>query len=342
MVSASGRSTSHGPQRRMGGGIHLPRIRGARRRRARHMPRDARQSCREPGRAGKKTAAAGRLEPEVGIARVKRMHSTDYQPFPPTHWSLVRRAGAPLRSANGPEKPLDSAAGAEGESEKDLDAARREALAVLLARYQPALRSYLRVVRRFSAHETDDLLQGFITDQVLAHELLRRADETRGRFRSLLLTCLNNFVASRFRAKYRRSEEPLDHDAAVSTGVDGASPAAVVEAAWARALVNEVLKAMRDECTQTRRQDVWAVFEGRVLAEVFEQREPVSYEALRRSLNLKSPMQAANLLVTAKRMYARLLRSAVAEYERNAHDIDAEIASLRHILSQSGTLRPVE
>ena len=271
------------------------------------------------------------------------MQSSHYQPFPQTHWSLVRRAGGPLRAGNGSATSPGGEGGADGgATDQELNDARREALAILLERYQPALRSYLRVVRRFSSHEADDLLQGFIADQLLAHELLRRADEKRGRFRSLLLTCLNNFISSRFRAQRRRAEEPLDDNAALSAGEDGASPSAVVEAAWARALVNEVLKAMRAECTQTGREDVWTVFEGRVLAEVFDQRPPVSYETLRESLHLESPMQAANLLVTGKRMYARLLRSAVAEYERDAQDVDAEIAGLRRILSQPGSFRPAE
>jgi tetratricopeptide (TPR) repeat protein len=234
----------------------------------------------------------------------------DYQPFPNTHWSLVQRAGKP-----------DAAA-------------RRAALAVLLGRYQPALRSYLRVVKRLPADEADELLQAFIADQLLEHELIRRADQARGRFRTLLLTSLNNFAVSRGRAARRRAAEPLDAAGeGLAADAGGLSPDLVVEAAWARSLVHDVLQAMHQECTRTSRPDVWAVFEGRILAEVFGTGRVVPYEDLAAALQLESPSQAANLLVTAKRMYARLLRLAVGEYESDLGAIDAEIADLRRILA---------
>ena len=236
----------------------------------------------------------------------------DYQPFPNTHWSLVQRAGKP-----------DAAA-------------RREALAALLVRYQPALRSYLRVVKKLPPDPADELLQAFIADQLLEHELIRRADQSRGRFRTLLLTSLNNFAISRGRAARRRAAEPLDASGeGLAAEAGGLSPDLVVEAAWARTLVHDVIEAMRQECERTNRPDVWAVFEGRILAEVFGTGRVVPYEELAAGLQLESPSQAANLLVTAKRMYARLLRLAVAEYESDPGAIDAEIADLRHILSNN-------
>jgi hypothetical protein len=234
----------------------------------------------------------------------------DYQPFPNTHWSLVQRAG-----------------------ETDA-AARREALAALLGRYQPALRSYLRFVKRLSPEDADELLQAFIADRLLEHELIRRADQTRGRFRTLLLTSLNNFAISRGRAARVRAAEAFDADGeGIGAGAGGVSPDMVVEAAWARALVHDVIEAMRQECARSQRADVWAVFEGRILAEVFGKGRVVPYEELAAGLKLESPSQAANLLVTAKRMYARLLRLAVGEYETDPDAIDAEIADLRRILA---------
>jgi hypothetical protein len=124
------------------------------------------------------------------------------------------------------------------------------------------------------------------------------------------------------------------------------SPASAVETAWAKALVHDVLVAMRQECLRTERMDVWTVFEGRVLAEIFGGTlnaasaitNVVSYETLAQQLNLESPTQAANLLITAKRTYARLLRAAVAEYEFDPESIDAEITELREILARSGSL----
>jgi len=266
------------------------------------------------------------LAPRPHSARLWRMDSMAYQPFPNTHWSLVRRAGrgrgaTPNGEAAASPDPADAAA-------------QRDALAILLSRYQPALRSYLRVIRRLPADDADDLLQAFITDQLLAYHLLARADQSRGRFRTLLLTSLNNFAISRARAAGTRAVTPLDAQPRIDPRTP--EPTHAVECAWARALIHQVIDAMRTECHRTHRPDIWAVFEGRILAEVFGNAADgstlTSYETLARTLKLDSPAQAANLLVTAKRMYARLLRAAVAQYERHPEDIDAEITDLRRLL----------
>jgi hypothetical protein len=82
------------------------------------------------------------------------------------------------------------------------------------------------------------------------------------------------------------------------------------------------------------------VFEGRLLAAVFNDRPPLAYEDVAARYGLSSPAQAANLLVTAKRMYARLLRAAVGEYERDPAAVDDEIADLRRLLARGGTGPP--
>ena len=63
--------------------------------------------------------------------------------------------------------------------------------------------------------------------------------------------------------------------------------------------------------------------------------EPVSYEELAAKLHLNSPTQAANLLITGKRMYVRLLRQAVGEYEPAETGISEEIVALQKILNNA-------
>jgi hypothetical protein len=48
-----------------------------------------------------------------------------------------------------------------------------------------------------------------------------------------------------------------------------------------------------------------------------------------------SPEQASNVLITAKRMFARALRSVVAKYA-DAGDVETEIRDLKSILARSG------
>ncbi len=46
-------------------------------------------------------------------------------------------------------------------------------------------------------------------------------------------------------------------------------------------------------------------------------------------------INVSNLLITAKRMFARLLREAVNETVGTGRDVDAEIRDLKRILSKS-------
>ena len=51
---------------------------------------------------------------------------------------------------------------------------------------------------------------------------------------------------------------------------------------------------------------------------------------------VQAPVQAFNLLTTAKRKFARILRSVASEYAGDEKMIDAEINDLKSILSKAG------
>ena len=55
--------------------------------------------------------------------------------------------------------------------------------------------------------------------------------------------------------------------------------------------------------------DIWGVFEARVLGPLFQNAEPVPYEQIVARFGFKSPAQASNVLVSARRMFERVLRS---------------------------------
>lgn len=240
------------------------------------------------------------------------MDTSSQHGMPSTHWSLVRRTGL-----------------------GDLEA-RREALGELLTRYLPALRSYLLAGMRIPEDRVEDLIQGFVGEKVLAQELLAHADQRRGRFRSFLVASLHRYVVSEDRRERARKRGggllmPLGQAAGATDPAPG--PTDAFDAAWARALLGDVLVAMR-RATDSR-PDVWGVFEARVLPEMRGE-APLSYEELASRFALKSPDHACNLLITAKRMYVRLLRQHIGAYEQEEGAIDEEIRSLRAALATGG------
>ena len=94
--------------------------------------------------------------------------------FPSTNWSLVRHAG------------------------DRLDVQQSDALQTLLTRYWPALKKHLVRRKHLQESDADDLVQGFIERKVLERNLMATAEPSRGRFRSLLVRSLDNYVANQF------------------------------------------------------------------------------------------------------------------------------------------------
>lgn len=238
-----------------------------------------------------------------------------WQPFPETSWTEVERAGA--EGADGP----------------------RDALGGLLRRYMPALRARLVIEKGIQPDTAGDLLNGFLADKVLERDLVARADRSRGRFRTFLLTALDRYVVDHRRAAAAEKRNPGE-GAIVSLDAlteqhhprAAANPSAASEVAWAREVLAEAIRRMEAECTAQNRADLWAVFRCRVLDPALRGADPLPYEQFVSTFGLRTPAQAANALVTAKRMFARVLKSVVAEYADGAA-ADQEIAELRAILA---------
>jgi RNA polymerase sigma-70 factor (ECF subfamily) len=247
------------------------------------------------------------------MSRPSRGPDPHVAPFPTTHWSIVGRAGMG-------------------------DSARRRALAGLLKQYLPALRLYLLARHRVPADRADDLLQGFLADKVVAQDLVRRADRERGRFRSFLIAALDRFVIDQVRRDKAAKRSPgavasLEQSPILEPPAPDAPD--VFDRAWARQVLELAITRTQRECGAAGRDDVWAVFDARILGPTLHQRPPVPLEELVALFGF-TPEQASNLLVTGKRMFARNLRGVVGEYADEA-EVEEEVGLLRRVMAGQGS-----
>src|SRR5258706_2233852 len=142
--------------------------------------------------------------------------------FPTTDWSEINRAG-------------------------DVDpAVRQEALRLLLLRYLWPMQVHLRLRQRLDADAAEELVQEFLVSKVVGRDLLARADRGKGHFRTFLLTALDRFASNaarnhrvRQRASLEEIAEPVDRALSADHEFD---------AAWARQVLAEALRRMRDHC----------------------------------------------------------------------------------------------
>ena len=226
--------------------------------------------------------------------------------FPSTHWSLI------------------------GEG--------RSGLSMLFKRYRPAMVAYLARAYQFDSHRAEDMVQEFAASHLVEKDLMAKADRNRGRFRALLVTAMDHFVLNELRDERRVKRmpngglKPLDQLELRESKDDG--PVRAYEREWARQVVAQAVLRTQQECLAAGRGDLWGVFEQRFLNPLLEGGDVPDYEHLILPLGIATPSQASNLLITGKRMFARLLREVIAEYSANREEVEAEIVDLMEILSR--------
>ncbi len=236
--------------------------------------------------------------------------------FPTTRWTLVARAS-------------------------DIDISiKRQALEELLSLYLPAIRTHLVVRKGIRPDDVDDLIQGFIASQVIERDLIARVNQEKGKFRSYLLTALRNYIINHalYKCAKSRTGGPMtDLDKVPEHASDDPTVDSLFDVEWARGVLSQALQQMRKQCMALGRQEMWQLFEYRLLRPILDGQPSPSYAMLVKRFNLKCSSQAANLLVTSKRMFARVLRSVVAQYTPDTDEIEHEIDDLMQALSQGGS-----
>jgi RNA polymerase sigma-70 factor (ECF subfamily) len=237
--------------------------------------------------------------------------------FATTRWSLIRHGGA---------------AGAGTEANKGL--------AELCQIYWRPIFTYI-YRRGYSAQDAQDLTQDFFL-VILEGTLLQTADPNRGRFRSLLIRSLQNFLidAQVKRRTQKRggdlqfvswekwmAEAPAQLSISAQT-LETSAAEALFDLSWAAAIAEEALRRLRMECEAKGRRRVYEALSGYLTTE----RGDISYQTL--SVVLGVPEASVkSLLHQFRARYRGLLREEIAKTVETDADVDEEIRYLCTILS---------
>jgi RNA polymerase sigma-70 factor (ECF subfamily) len=232
--------------------------------------------------------------------------------FPTTMWTLVLSAG------------------------RQTDAQSSEALASLCEKYWYPLYAYIRR-RGYPVEQAQDLTQEFFV-RVLEKRYIGRADRSKARFRTFLLSSLTYFLCDevdRQRAlkrggththlpfEVRDGEEIYRREPSHSE-----TPEKIFERRWALVLLDRVLARLGEEFADRGKR---AHFE-RLKVFLLGQRGDVPYAELARELETTE----GALKVAAHRLrtrYRHLLRAEIAETVAGSADIDGEIRYLAAALA---------
>ena len=213
-----------------------------------------------------------------------------------------------------------------------------DALERLVRRYWSAVYAYIRRTGR-DVHEAADLTQGFICDIILSRRLCDHADRQRGRFRSLLLSAVQNYLREKHRRDTRRrdmvdDDEPLPIDEWPAETRSSEASEEEFCYLWAATVVRQVLTDVRDACEADGLDAHWTVFEHRVVRPMLLNEPPTDHAALVQQLGLKDESQAANMMVTVKRRFVRALYREIGRTVIDPDQIEAELHELLRSLER--------
>ena len=113
------------------------------------------------------------------------------------------------------------------------------------------------------------MLQDFAEDKLLQDGWLRKADQSRGRFRDFLKTSLRNFVLNRLNLTETKNP-PISLEELEQELPEREAASEEFDLAWAQTVLAETLRRMEADCKnpgedQPRRGYIWEMFRIRLL-----------------------------------------------------------------------------
>jgi RNA polymerase sigma-70 factor (ECF subfamily) len=188
----------------------------------------------------------------------------------------------------------------------------------LLEGYWKPVYCYLRR-KGYDNEHAKDLTQAFFHEVVLNRDLVRRADQTKGRFRSFLLYALNRYMAKQSLKEKALKRIPKEKVVRLDLVEPPALPESVANAsaeesyhyAWLSALLERVLSSVKAECYEKGMETHWALFCERVVQPILENNAQPSLGRLCEDYDVEDTKKASNMIVTVKRRFqAALMRYA--------------------------------
>lgn len=182
-----------------------------------------------------------------------------------------------------------------------------------------------------------DLTQGFFQEIVLNSNLIQQADQTRGRFRTFLLTALRHYLISIHRKEHAQKRMPHGHQmlplesddlSDLSSARSTMSPDQAFNYAWATQIVDQVIARVEQECRNTSKEKHWKIFHAKILNPIIKNRPSPALRELCERYGVDSEAKASNMITTVKRSFRRALEDQLRRFVPTDSDIEDELNEL--------------
>jgi len=214
-----------------------------------------------------------------------------------------------------------------------------EALDRLCRQYWQPLYYFVRR-RGFNEQDAQDLTQGFFA-QLLENHSIGAADRERGRFRTFLLAALENYLANEWDRARRQKRGggqqilSLENTEDAEAGYqhlpsDQATPSQLYDRRWAQAVLETVLRRLREEFEQ---RDGSGKFEV-LMQFLFSDRGEISYADAATRVGL-SESATKSAIYRLRQRYGTLFAEEIAQTVAQPEEVDDEIRELLSALETS-------
>jgi RNA polymerase sigma factor (sigma-70 family) len=212
----------------------------------------------------------------------------------------------------------------------------QEALASLFQSYWYPLYAFVRR-RGYAEHDAEDLVQAFCLHLQEKHAVAK-ADPHRGRFRTFLLSSLQNFLANeneRARAHKRGGGRELIHLDADEANeryqhepAHSVTPETIFETRWAHALLEQTVAGLRADFMARGKGRLFEQLSAFITSDLHE----TSYRSAADALHL--PLSAIKTTVhRLRRDYRARLREEISRTVSSPDEVDEEMRYLRRVLA---------
>lgn len=222
------------------------------------------------------------------------------------------------------------------------EAQRKAIIDNLLRKYWRPVYCYLKH-KGYNNERAKDLTQGFYHEVVLGHELIQKADQARGRFRTFLLTALDHYVSNVYRNESAQKRMPkgkfvhLDefNEYEEPNILKTATAEEIFHYTWASDLLDEAIAKVKNEYCGSGKERHWKIFEEEVLTPIFTNVRPPLLSDICSKYGIESTSKASNMILTVKRRLGAVIKRCLRQFVQSEAEVEEEFNELLKILSNS-------
>jgi RNA polymerase sigma-70 factor (ECF subfamily) len=219
------------------------------------------------------------------------------------------------------------------------DEGNRALIGLLLDRYWKPIYFYLRR-KGISNEAAKDLTQAFFHEVVLNRNLIQRADQTKGRFRTFLLHALEQFLIDECNKKRSASKRIPAYKIVSFDQFDTPElPQAIATSdtqesynfGWMASLLDQILSQVETKCMEQGLDLHWKIFHDRIVGPILENTDPPSLDVICRKYRISDKKKASNLVITVKRCFKATLLEYVRSTVTSEDEFDEELAEIMRL-----------